>query len=234
MFTLSVIIPAAGSGSRMRSDVPKPFIKLHQKTILEYTVEAFKKVEQVQRIIIPTSGPELESARALFRDGSSVNDSKPEILCIEGGSERQHSISNAMQFVGDVDLVAIHDAVRPFIMVKDILECCEAAQNTGAAILAVKARDTVKMADGSGNITETLERDKVWLAQTPQVFKKNILLQAYREAVKLKKVFTDDASLVEQAGFPVKVIPGDDRNFKITYPDDIYRAKTIIEDLWQK
>ncbi|MEX2397482.1 MAG: 2-C-methyl-D-erythritol 4-phosphate cytidylyltransferase [Balneolales bacterium] len=230
MFTLSVIIPAAGSGIRMKSDVPKPFIKLHQKTVLEHTVEAFKQVPQVQRIVIATSGDTLEKARTLFSD----NGSEPEVLCIEGGSERQYSISNALQKVGDVDLVAIHDAVRPFVRVKDILECSEAALGIGAAILAVKASDTIKVVDDSAFVTETLDRGKIWLAQTPQIFRKDILLSAYSKALESDLAFTDDASLVEHAGYPVKVIPGDSRNIKLTYPNDMQRAKPIIKELWQK
>lgn len=234
MFSLSVIIPAAGSGSRLRSDVPKPFIKLNRKTILEHAVEAFQEIGQVHRIIIPASGAGLDKARTLFSASASLSNAKPEILFIEGGEERQHSISNAMHLVGDVDLVAIHDAARPFVRAENILECCEAALHTGAAILAVKGCDTVKMVDESGFITSTLDRKKIWLAQTPQIFKKDIIVQAYRKAIESGKAFTDDASIAEYAGFPVKVIAGDSRNFKITYPGDIHRAKIIIKELWQK
>lgn len=229
MFTLSVIIPAAGSGIRMKSDLPKPFIKLHQKTILEHTVEVFRNMDQVRSIIIACPQENLSQVRNLF----PVN-SFPEVHCVCGGAERQNSISNALQLVGNVDMVAIHDAVRPFIMKKNIVECCEAALETGAAILAERARDTVKLTNESGFITSTLKRDTVWLAQTPQIFKADIIKKAYSLALKSDAIFTDDASIAEHAGYPVKIVQGDSRNFKITYPDDIQRATAMIKTQWQK
>lgn len=212
----------------MESDVPKPFIKLHQKTILEHTVNAFKQVKQVSRIVIAVSGDSLQHVTSMFTEQT-----EPEILCIEGGSERQHSVYNALHYAGDADLVAVHDAVRPFVTGADILACCEAALNTGAALLAVKAADTVKIVGKTGLVVSTADRDTVWLAQTPQIFKRPVLEKAFQQAGSSGKMFTDDASLVEDAGFPVRVVPGDPRNFKLTYPRDMERAKYMMERPWQ-
>ncbi|MEX0686860.1 MAG: 2-C-methyl-D-erythritol 4-phosphate cytidylyltransferase [Balneolales bacterium] len=229
MSSLSVIIPAAGSGTRMKSEVPKSFIKLGQKTVLEHTVCAFLSIPIVQRIIIATSDSNLERVRTIF----SGYKSKPEIICGKGGALRRDSVNMAMRWVGDVELVAVHDAARPFVTQRDIMACCEAALTTGAAILAVKASDTIKKVDESGNIISTLDRNGIWLAQTPQIFRKEILVDAYLKGQQSDNVFTDDASLVEFAGYPVKIIPGDVRNIKLTYPDDLKRAQYIMKEVWK-
>ena len=225
---MAVIIPAAGSGTRLGSRLPKPFIPLNGKAILEHTIAQFLPVEGISQIIVATSRASFERVESIFEnfEGASV-----ELLFVEGGKERQHSIENALKHVNpDIDLVAIHDAVRPFISREKIEHCAKSALEFGGAILAVPAKDTIKKVDSSGIIVETPDRANLWQAQTPQIFKKDLLLKAYKKAKDDNYLGTDDASLVEYFGGKVKIIEGDRKNLKITYPIDLIIAEHIVQN----
>ena len=228
MEKLAVIIPAAGSGSRMGARIPKPFIELNGITILEHTIRAFAGIKNVQQIIVATSVEWKEEVKVILH---KFDDQVKTLQVVEGGKERQDSIHNALQSVSDeVALVAVHDAVRPFISQKLIQECCEVASKVGGAIVAVPAKDTIKKIDESQSITETPDRSNLWQAQTPQIFRKQLLLDAYKSAIETEFIGTDDASLVERFGGDVKVVEGDRRNLKITYPIDLRVAELILEE----
>jgi len=225
---LAVIIPAAGSGTRLGSRLPKPFIPLNGKAILEHTIAQFLPVEGLCQIIVATSKASFERVERIFDNfkGTTV-----ELTLVEGGAERQHSIENALKHVNpDIDLVAIHDAVRPFISREKIEHCAKSALEFGGAILAVPAKDTIKKVDSSGIIVETPDRANLWQAQTPQIFKKDLLLKAYKKAKDDNYLGTDDASLVEYFGGKVKIIEGDRKNLKITYPIDLIIAEHIVQN----
>ncbi len=228
MSKLAVIIPAAGSGSRMGTRIPKPFIQLKDASILEHTIRAFAQVDNVKEIVVATSEEWFEHIdRILEKYASQVN----RVGIVEGGSERQHSIYNALQKISSkIDLVAVHDAVRPFISEQLINECCEAASNVGGAIVAVPAKDTIKKVNSENTILETPDRSNLWQAQTPQIFQRQLLIRAYEHANRDKFLGTDDASLVERIGGSVKVIEGDRRNLKITYPIDLKVAELILDE----
>ncbi len=151
------------------------------------------------------------------------------IRIIEGGAERQHSIFNTLDYVDHNNLVIVHDAVRPFVKTEHIKSCCEAALETGASVLGVPAKDTIKQIDDGRVITDTPSRKYLWQAQTPQVFKKEILQEAYQKAFEDNFIGTDDASLVERLNYPVKMVEGDRSNFKITYPLDLKLAKLLLD-----
>ncbi len=228
MSNLAVILPAAGSGTRMGTRTPKPFIELEGATILEHTLRNFARLSRLSEIVVATSGEWMEKVEeilSLFRkDGLRAK-------VVEGGSERQFSIYNALKSVSkDIELVAVHDAVRPFISSELIEACCEKAQSFGASIIAVPAKDTIKRVDETGLIQGTPDRKFLWQAQTPQVFKKEILTEAYKAALESGFVGTDDASLVEQLGYEVGVVEGDRRNLKITYPIDLKIAELILKE----
>jgi 2-C-methyl-D-erythritol 4-phosphate cytidylyltransferase len=127
------------------------------------------------------------------------------------------------------NLVIVHDAVRPFVKLAHVKNCCEAAVKVGAAVLGVPAKDTIKRLDNDDLIVDTPSRKYLWQAQTPQVFKKEVLQEAYQKALEDNFIGTDDASLVERLGYPVKMVEGDRSNFKITYPLDLKLAKLLLD-----
>ena len=227
MDSLAVIIPAAGSGSRMQKKIPKPYLRIADRTILELTVSRFTGIDALKQLVIATSKDRLDETRALLKPlaGAGV-----QLDCIEGGRERQFSIYNALKKLGDVGLVAVHDAVRPFVGEAQIIECCEAALETGGAILGIPVQDTIKRVDEQSMIRETPDRKFLWQSQTPQIFRKEILLDAYEFAIKDEFVGTDDASLVERRNKPVKVVHGSRQNFKITYPFDLKLADLLLKE----
>lgn len=228
MAALAVIIPAAGSGTRLGSRIPKPFIPLNGKAILEHTIAQFLPVKGLSQIIVATSKSSFEDVENIF---ANFGGTQVDLTLVEGGAERQHSIENALKYLKpEIELVAIHDAVRPFISKAEIEKCVQAASEFGGAILAVPAKDTIKKVDSSGIISETPVRANLWQAQTPQIFKKDLLLNAYKKAREDNYLGTDDASLIEYIGGAVKIIEGDRKNLKITYPLDLIIAEHIVQD----
>ena len=222
----AVIIPAAGSGIRMGSDIPKPFIKISGKTILQRSIECFLEIEGVVQIIIATSEEYFDECNKIF---ASIHASNISFQVIEGGTERQYSTQNALNEVNSkVELVAIHDAVRPFANTSQIRDCFKAANEIGGAILGVPAKDTIKKVNAENFIKKTPSRSELWQAQTPQIFKTYLIKEAYDSAIKNNFLGTDDASLVEQIGEKVKIVNGSRENFKITYPIDLKVAELII------
>ncbi|NGP89026.1 2-C-methyl-D-erythritol 4-phosphate cytidylyltransferase [Fodinibius halophilus] len=226
MTTKSLIIPAAGSGSRMQREVPKPYLKLAGDSILEHTVRRFLSVDGLAQVVIATSQEYLDQANDMLE---KVLPDTVAARCVAGGNERQDSIRNALAVLSDVDLVMIHDAVRPFVEAKHIAECCRVASEAGAAVLGVPAKDTIKRVDGRRYVEETPTRKFLWQAQTPQVFRTKVILEAFEKAEEDSFSGTDDASLVEYLGRKVRMVEGSRSNFKITYPLDLKLARLLIE-----
>lgn len=228
MEKLAVIIPAAGSGTRMGSSKPKPFIELGDHPILWHTIFAFSCVDFVEQIIIPTSAEWMNEVSEIC---SSIPNQEIQYDVVPGGAERQFSIQNGLDYlVNDIGLVAVHDAVRPFIKHNLIIEACKKAVKFGGAIVGVPAKDTIKKVDVELSIAETPDRRYLWQAQTPQIFTKELLISAYKSALEDNFVGTDDASLVERIGGDVKLVEGDRANLKITYPIDLKIAELILKD----
>ncbi len=228
MTKLAVIIPAAGSGSRMGSRLPKPFIKLGGIPILERTIRAFLPLEDLSQVIISTSAEWINEVEAIFE---KINAQKVKLNVVEGGAERQFSIMNAVKVLDDdVELVAVHDAVRPFISASLVKKCSAKATELGGAIIAVPAKDTIKEAGEDLIIKHTPDRSKLWQAQTPQIFRKSIFIDMYTSAEKEGFVGTDDASLAERTGVKVGIVEGDRQNLKITYPVDLKIAELILKE----
>ncbi len=225
MSELSVIIPAAGSGARMGSEIPKPFIKVGKKSILEHTISRFLEVPDVVQIVIATSKNYISEIESMVAGLSG----RVAFKVVEGGRERQYSIYNALQYISEVAmLVAVHDAVRPFVRPELIEECCAVAEKIGGAVLGVPAKDTIKKVDVENIIESTPDRSYLWQAQTPQVFQKELLIKAYEFALEENFVGTDDASLVERIGGKIQMVEGDRENLKITYPVDLKVAELIL------
>lgn len=223
----TLIIPAAGSGSRMNLDVPKPFLEIGGVTILAHTIRAFTNIGSVSRLIVPTTRSNIEVVKSIIQsEGIDI-----EYDVIEGGDERQYSIKNALDLIKhDFGLVTIHDAVRPFVKPAQIMDCISKADEKGAAIVAVPVKDTIKKLSPDYVIESTPDRSKLWQAQTPQIFRTSLIREAYQIAIDTGFLGTDDASLVENIGHEVFVVEGDRLNFKITYPLDLQLATLLLEE----
>lgn len=222
----TLIIPAAGSGSRLNQDIPKPYLKLGGITILEHTISRFISLDGLAGVVISTSESYQAETERILKDLLPAEISRTTVI---GGAERQFSIFNALEKINETELVIVHDAVRPFVTSSQIDACCRAAAETGAAVLGIPVRDTIKEIDRDQFVRTTPSRQFLWQAQTPQVFKKDILMEAYTDAIREGFTGTDDSSLVERLGHKVKMVEGDHSNFKITYPMDLKLAQILIE-----
>lgn len=221
-----LIIPAAGSGSRLKKEIPKPYLEIAGKTILEHTITCFLSLDGLRQVAVATSESYLNITREILE---KILPSNIMGICVVGGRERQHSIYNALQEVSEADLVIVHDAVRPFVTPAQIEACCSTAIDAGGAVLGVPAKDTIKRIDRELLIEETPSRRYLWQAQTPQVFKTKILMEAYSKAFEDDYIGTDDSSLVERLNYNVRMVEGSRSNFKITYPLDLKLARLLIE-----
>ncbi len=223
---VSVIIPAAGFGERMGAAIAKQFLMLEGKPIFVRTLERFQHCEVVNEIIVATQYSSFALINELRENYNLTKVKNP----VEGGETRQISIANALEVVDHLcDIVSVHDAVRPFVKNNEIIQSIETAKFYGASILAVRAKDTIKQAATDGRVEKTLNRSSLWLAQTPQTFKKEILLEAYLQAKKDKIIATDDSLLVERIGISPIIVEGSYENIKITTPDDLLLAELLLQ-----
>lgn len=230
MIPFALILPAAGSGTRLGGAIPKPFLEIAGRSLLEVTLARFAACGGLTQVLIPVSDAWRGHAESLLER------SFPDLprRLVPGGRERQDSIRNALRSVDpDVRFVAVHDAVRPFIPPQTIRAAIGAARDHGAAVVAVPAKDTIKRsaadADGS-HILDTPDRSTLWQAQTPQIFATDLLHEAYRLAERDGFTGTDDASLVERMGVKVRLVEGPRENLKITYPVDLRLAELLLRE----
>ncbi|MBS7563496.1 2-C-methyl-D-erythritol 4-phosphate cytidylyltransferase [Mucilaginibacter sp. Bleaf8] len=204
----------------MQSAVPKQFLLLNGKPVLTYTLEAFYNSSNSTELIVVLPDSYHDYWKSLCQEH---NFNIPHKL-VSGGQTRFHSVKNGLALVPDTALVAVHDAVRPLVSGAVIDEAYQAAAVTGAVVVAVKSRDSVRRVTGSRS--ESLIRDEIYLVQTPQTFKANLLKQAY--ALPYQDSFTDDASVAEKAGHSIQIVEGSHQNFKITFPEDIALAELLL------
>jgi len=224
---ISVIIPAAGSGSRMGSDIPKPFLQMGGLPILSHTLRCFDMPRQISEIVLPVS----TGSRDLAEHAVAAASLQVPVRYVEGGDERMYSIWNALQITDKTaDLIAVHDAVRPFVSTDLWQRLVDQALRVGAAIPGLPVTDTIKITDNNNRVVHTPPRETLRSVQTPQVFAREILWKAYQHAMKEGSFGTDDASLVEQINVPVMLVQGEKENFKITYPADIRRAEEQLNN----
>jgi 2-C-methyl-D-erythritol 4-phosphate cytidylyltransferase/2-C-methyl-D-erythritol 2,4-cyclodiphosphate synthase len=218
---VTAIIAAAGRGLRFGGSRPKQLITIAGLPILQRSVEAFVRCDLVSGVIVALPADLAADPPPYLRDAP-----KP-IEIVPGGERRQDSVARAFARVSDrAEIVVIHDAARPLVTDAVIRRTIAAAAATGAAIAAVRAHDTVKRGDAAGAIVETLRREEIYLAQTPQAFRASVLRDALAGA--RADEATDEAALVERAGHPVRLVEGDPRNLKITTPDDLAMAEHLL------
>jgi 2-C-methyl-D-erythritol 4-phosphate cytidylyltransferase len=220
------IIPAGGVGRRMGKGVPKQYLPLAGTPILVRTLQAFQRSPVVDEVFLAVPEgdiPEVRQAIVARYSLSKVSRILP------GGSERQDSVRNALQHVGDESgIILIHDGVRPFVSADLISRAVAAAQEFGAITVGVPVKDTVKEVTAEGWVNKTVTRKGLWLTQTPQVFQRPIIIAAYQKAAADGFYGTDDASLVERIDVPVRMIPGDYDNIKVTTPEDLLLGDLIL------
>jgi len=210
----------------MKSDRPKQLLTLDKTPILIYTIRKFDACRLVDQILVAAPQESVEEVRRLV---AGAGFSKT-ISVVQGGARRQDSVAIAMQHLGpDVTIVAVHDAVRPFVMVGEIEAAILEAHKSGAAVLAIPIVDTVKQIRKEV-IDSTLTREHLVLAQTPQAFRVEVLREAFERARRDEYYGTDESSLVERLGLPVAVVRGSERNIKITRPDDLALARFFLQE----
>lgn len=227
MAKISVILPAAGASRRFHDkNYKKPFAPLAGKAVWLHSAEKFLGRKDVKQLIVIIPAEDREEFQRKF--GANLA-----ILGVEvcnGGKERTDSIQNALEMVSpEVDLIAVHDAARPCLADKWLDEVFEVAARDGAAILAEPVSDTLKRVGKGNQIEATIDRQGLWAAQTPQVFRRELLIKAY--ASRAGTVATDDAGLVEQLGEQVTVVHGSPLNLKITTRDDLKLAEHVLKIL---
>jgi 2-C-methyl-D-erythritol 4-phosphate cytidylyltransferase / 2-C-methyl-D-erythritol 2,4-cyclodiphosphate synthase len=225
--TTVAIIPAGGAGKRLKARISKQYLHLDHMPVLIHTLKVFQKSKVINNIVLAVPTDDLVSIRQALIDKYGIT---KVTAIVAGGRERQDSVSNALSAIdGKYDVVVIHDAVRPFVTDKMIREVVSAAKTTGAASAGVKAKDTIKETKKDNMVAVTIPRQNLWLTQTPQAFKFELLKKAYKAAYEDKFYGTDDASLVERIGKKVKMIEGSYENIKITTSEDLIIAETLMK-----
>jgi len=219
----SAIIVAAGMGTRFGGDVPKQFVDLADKPLLAHTLEKFQRCEPVDEIVLVLPADVVSSLNRYLDAGTFTKLT----AVVAGGPTRAQSVFNGLGAVDSrCEIVAIHDAARPFVTERDIGLVLASARKSGAACLVRQVHDTIKRIDG-GNIVATLDRSTLRRAQTPQAFEISLLRQAFDSAL-LDESVTDECSLVERLGIHISIIEGSSRNIKITTTEDLRLAEAML------
>jgi 2-C-methyl-D-erythritol 4-phosphate cytidylyltransferase len=225
---VAAIIVAAGRGTRMKDPLKKQYLSLGGLPILTRTLSVFDACDLIDRIIIVIPAEDLEFCQtwvlAPLRSAKSMQ-------FVSGGNLRQDSVYYGLREVDpDYQIVVIHDGVRPFVEQDQLVACIKGAEQVGACILGIPVHDTLKRVDLPDRIVETLQRDHVWRAQTPQAFRYALIKKAHEQARLEGFNGTDDALLVERLGVTVKVINGSRSNIKITNQEDLNIARRLIQN----
>ena len=231
MAHFAVIIAAAGASRRLQdaNRRKKPFLDLKGRAIWIRSAELFVSRDDVVQTLIVIAPEDIEWFKEKFRANLAFMD----VEIVPGGAERVDSVANALRRVPEkIDFVAVHDAARPLLTKEWIDELFQAAVQHGAVVPAVPVTSTLKRVGPDNTIQETVSRQGLWAAQTPQVFRREWLVDAYDR--RGEEIPTDDAQLVEQAGYPVKAIRGWPMNFKITTSADLAMAKAVVDALPKK
>lgn len=221
------IIPAAGTGVRIKADKPKQYITIAGQTLLERVVNLFSAHPQIEKVVVVLHAkdhwwPELKLLHA------------EKVLTAIGGKERVHSVLLGLDFLKDFadpnDFVLVHDAARPCLQSSDISRLlAELKDHPVGGLLGLPVVDTLKEVDADGFVEKTVSRDHLWHAQTPQCIRYGILKSSIEKALLHNGIVTDESSAVEQAGYKPKMIAGDRNNMKITYPEDVAFAEKILQ-----
>ena len=223
------LVPAAGIGNRLGAKTPKQYLKLHGKEVLVWTLQTLMNLDFLEKIVLV-----LRPNDKYF--SANLASEFPNILLVLGGEERQHSVTNGLQFLKDLadddDWILVHDAARPCLTSDDVNKLVSGLQDDDVGgILASKVKDTLKGSDNTMRIASTLNRKDYWLAATPQLFRFKLLLDGLGLIQESGQIATDEASAIEAMGLPVKLIEGRSDNIKITSPEDVELAEFLLKRL---
>jgi 2-C-methyl-D-erythritol 4-phosphate cytidylyltransferase len=221
---VSAILVAAGAGTRMGGSTPKAFLPVAGIPLLAHALQTIGALPTVRSLILVVPGNRRVDAMSIVAERRHLHAA---VEIVAGGAERQDSVVAGLAYIDDAELVVVHDAARPFATPELFTRCIEAAAEFGAAIAALPASDTVKRVGADDIVQETIERSAIWLAQTPQVFRVDLLRRAFEAAARESFIGTDEAAVVERLGFRVRVVPGEAANRKLTTPEDIIWANWV-------
>ncbi len=219
------VIVAAGRGTRMGTKESKQYLQLADKPVIVHTLELFQQLDFIEEIVLVTGADDISRCRewvAAYQLGKVT-------AIVAGGSERQQSVYCGLQQLS-CDWVMVHDGVRPLVSEDAVARCASTAERCDAAVLAVPVKDTIKQVNDKGIIVATPDRKSLWAIQTPQAFRRDLLIRAHEFAQEQQFLGTDDAMLVEQLGLSVEVVEGDYANIKITTPEDLPWASLLMEN----
>jgi 2-C-methyl-D-erythritol 4-phosphate cytidylyltransferase len=215
------VILAAGAGTRMKSEKSKLLLELCGKTVIERTVALFAGIKDIDEIIVVCREKELDGFERVL-SGYDIS------YCF-GGDTRQQSVANAVDTIDSCDMLIIHDGARPLVTEKEIVTTLEAAKKLRAAAVGVPVKDTIKVVDGEMRIIDTPDRSSLIAIRTPQIFDFELYKEALDAARSQEKDFTDDCALIENLGKEVYTVIGEYTNIKITTPEDIPLAESILK-----
>lgn len=219
------VIVAAGKSERMGPNVDKAFLSLGTKPVLAYSLEAFEKCPDIDGVVLVVRKDRIDAARAMALMFGCAKVKR----VVAGGAKRQTSVSNGLDVLNeDVKIVAVHDGARPCVTPEIISETIKVAKRSGSGVAAVRITDTVKYVERGLTVSETLDRRKLWAVQTPQTFKRDLLVSALDTVRKKNKTVTDEASAVEYMGESVRLVPAAVSNIKLTTADDLTMATAIL------
>ncbi len=224
--SVSAVIVAAGSSKRMDNGVDKLSVMIEGRSLLAWTISRFEAVSDIDEIILVVRTESIESVR---EEVAGNEEFKKVNAVVAGGDQRQNSTENGLNATAeDAEIVLIHDGARPLVRAEDIDWVIQSTKENGAALLAARCKDTVKEVMDS-KIIKTLSRDTLWLAQTPQGFRKDIIVDALKSAKDDGYLGTDEASLVERMGVDVSIVEGRSNNIKVTYPEDVEHIRSYLK-----
>ncbi|MFP4381018.1 MAG: 2-C-methyl-D-erythritol 4-phosphate cytidylyltransferase [Candidatus Sumerlaeia bacterium] len=227
--SVAAVIVAAGKGARLPGSLPKQWQPLAGIPLIVHSLRFFDSLDCVNQIIFVLDDATLEMPDRLAHLRSACG---KVLRCVAGGASRQESALRGLETVeAETEIVMVHDAARPFPPRDAVMDGLQKARELGGAILAAPVVETIKEVDGDGRVVKTFDRSKLWAVQTPQIFQYGPLLEAYRSAEDRLEIFTDDASIFEEAGGHVRIIPAGDRNIKVTLPKDFALAETILREI---
>jgi 2-C-methyl-D-erythritol 4-phosphate cytidylyltransferase len=225
----TAIIVAAGEGRRIGGEVPKTYLPVYGRPMVLRTLDQFFSAQAVEEVVLVIAADEFLRCETMLRDDSGLAN-RPWILQ-SGGPTRQQSVKRGLEKIGaDTDIVVIHDGARPFVSPALIDRCVQAARDKGAVVVGVPVRDTIKIVSNDRWVQTTLSRSSLWAIQTPQVFRKQWIVEAHDRAAREAFEATDDAMLVERTGKPVFVVDGESTNIKITTPEDVWFAEALLRE----
>ena len=226
---VTALILAAGEGRRIGGATPKSFLPIAGRLLVLRTLDRMFSARSVETVVLVVAAGEVERCESMLRSDAALKDCR--WLLQTGGATRQQSARRGLERVGsDTDIVIIHDGARPFVSPGLIDRCVESAAEKQAVVVGLPVRDTIKVVSQEHWVQGTRERSALWEIQTPQVFKRKLIVAAHERAERDGAQVTDDAMVVERTGAPVYVVEGERTNLKITVPEDLWLAEMLIRE----